>query len=1361
MNAQQLLVLYFSFMLSLGPISLSALPSGASYDPGQVSIANGVNRMDITAANNAVINYQGFNIAGSETVQFHQPSSSARVLNRVNGLGTSQINGQLLANGQVYLVNPSGVIFGNGAYVDVGALHAVAGNLSDSDFLSGINRFTNLNDAVVNNGTIEANKVFMIGKFVENGGRITSNGGIITLAAGKEVLVSESGSAVFANLGSGEEVERIGVKNSGEIRAPGGKVSLLAGDIYGVAINNSGTIEAADVVFEVFGNFEEEKVVVDETTEEENKENTDENSENDSEKETLTELTESTDEGFNDSAVQESQNTQKESVSDSSSNDSSVAEDLILQTNDSESIDNTEDDSSANPVEKNEQEVSLNSQDSSSVNSVPSVVNNNEKADSPSVTKVVKPKRGRIQLGGTVIFTANAPETNQNGSFEINALGSEIEFMNSVNQSEATSVAGLNANENTSVLGNLISQVSVSINADTLSLDQDTSLKASNVVVDSDAFTNDGQISVDGFDQGGVVSVIANTISAGDISADGDSQGGSIDLQAQELILAGNLSATSSNGIGGEVFLSSKVSSEDKATSRVDVSGKDEGGIIRHIAENDLVSSGVYDASSEGAGGQIDITAENGKLQNASLNVSGDEAGGLIRVGGEFQGGKVKERNENENTDNYNQRIEGFLERWGELDSLSSSDQFFIDRGSRIDVSSSTGDGGTAIVWADSKNSFAGQLSASGDNNGGFIELSQLDGGLEYISLAQVETGATEILLDPKDINIQSGALQPGGYLAANDTFAENSIVTASITVGDLTAQLNAGTAVTLQANNSIGVYGEILVNNPAGNGGALTLQAGRSIFINQNITTDNGNLNLYANETLANGVIKAQRTTGGATITIASGKTLNAGTGTVDINLKDGAGIDKGGSKITLSNITAANLNVTNTTTANGNIEQQTGSTINISGNTTLTTAGFSVVSLPSATNDFNNLSATTAALSLTDVNAITLGTVTASGLTLNTGGDISNSGALQLSSAISDITINAGTNNVSLFNGGNDFMNAVNLTAGSASILDKNALELGAVSVTGNLSLESTNGITQSSAISVGGDLSLSNGFNDITLTNTGNTITNLGLIDRGAAVSIVDSAGGLTIKNNIAGVKTNDVTIVTTGNLTINSGVQVLTTGAGNDIILAANDGAFINNAGASVLSSGSRHTIYAKTATTTGLNGITGDKTYNVTYPADPAGSGNNIYISDPVPSAAPKPATGGSDLVIIENNRDNQPPIANAKPVTRIERLPELQSQVTAATNNRVQAPTVINTTIPAAVTAPNNFQVITNIPDTGVGTVNTSLDSGLSEVFDNLPSGFVFMGTKSSTPASSNSGSGVQVNVENQVVAPQETSTEE
>ena len=80
-------------------------------------------------SNKAIIDWRQFSIPSGSTVQFVQPSASSMMLNRVTGTQASQIDGNLLANGQVWLLNPSGVMIGNG-----GSIIVPNNFLSSSDF---------------------------------------------------------------------------------------------------------------------------------------------------------------------------------------------------------------------------------------------------------------------------------------------------------------------------------------------------------------------------------------------------------------------------------------------------------------------------------------------------------------------------------------------------------------------------------------------------------------------------------------------------------------------------------------------------------------------------------------------------------------------------------------------------------------------------------------------------------------------------------------------------------------------------------------------------------------------------------------------------------------------------------------------------------------------------------------------------------------------------------------------------------------------------------------------------------------------------------------------------------------------------
>jgi large exoprotein involved in heme utilization and adhesion len=72
---------------------LLAAPQGAQVVSGSASITRTGNLTQINAGNNAIINYQSFNIGAAETVRFVQPTAQSRVLNRVLSADPSYIYG--------------------------------------------------------------------------------------------------------------------------------------------------------------------------------------------------------------------------------------------------------------------------------------------------------------------------------------------------------------------------------------------------------------------------------------------------------------------------------------------------------------------------------------------------------------------------------------------------------------------------------------------------------------------------------------------------------------------------------------------------------------------------------------------------------------------------------------------------------------------------------------------------------------------------------------------------------------------------------------------------------------------------------------------------------------------------------------------------------------------------------------------------------------------------------------------------------------------------------------------------------------------------------------------------------------------
>ncbi|ABB12973.1 GLUG motif-containing protein [Burkholderia lata] len=240
-------------LLGFAALPAFALPTGETIMSGQADIVrtDGGRTMNINQHTDKLItNWQDFSVGGGERVNFHQPNSQSLALNRVIGTNGSRIDGQISANGRVFLVNPNGVLFGSGAQVNVGGLVASTQNLSDADFLAGNYRFSGSStQAVTNDGTITAadgGSVALLGARVANNGTIQAKLGSVALAAGNAFTVNFDGSGLLNLQVDGGAVDAQ-ASNGGLLKADGGEVLMTAraaDNLLGAVVNNTGTIEA-------------------------------------------------------------------------------------------------------------------------------------------------------------------------------------------------------------------------------------------------------------------------------------------------------------------------------------------------------------------------------------------------------------------------------------------------------------------------------------------------------------------------------------------------------------------------------------------------------------------------------------------------------------------------------------------------------------------------------------------------------------------------------------------------------------------------------------------------------------------------------------------------------------------------------------------------------------------------------------------------------------------------------------------------------------------------------------------------------------------------------------------------------------
>lgn len=539
---------------------------------------------------------------------------------------------------------------------------------------------------------------------------------------------------------------------------------------------------------------------------------------------------------------------------------------------------------------------------------------------------------------------------------------------------------------------------------------------------------------------------------------------------------------------------------------------------------------GTIDVSSaDGPGGKVEVLGQMVALRDVHINASGATGGGEVLIGGAFQG-KGPQRN---------------------------AEKTLVTTGSTINADATSGGaGGTVIIWSDQSTRFNGRVSTRGGESGGaggFVEVSG-KAGLEFNGIVDVGARSTgfghgTLLLDPQDITVIST-----GTSMRNDVnnFGDPG---ASLTISNAALNAMGGGNVILQANRDITIIEAINITD---SGASLTMQAGRSIIINNDITTNNGAIFLTANEVLAAGVVNAQRTGEiPAAITFDSGtpRTINAGNANITITINTGLGLTNNASaNITLENLTTTGhvLVVNNGPTAGSSIVRQSAASL-----ITAASAALDVSSSGGAV----GTSAAPIRLGVTNAEARASGggvflNSPSGGLTIGgaTLGGLSGISAAGASAIGSDGAVTIAE---SIANTG--FALSLNATSGGFSqnvgtTISASQLTLGGA---GDFALDqSTNNVT-SLIGSVDGTIS----FQDADTLTIGSAGT--GLEATGASHDIaITTAGALTLAENIqatrnilinsgGGVSQTGGAITSTGLRITSSGGPVTLTQSGNDV------------------------------------------------------------------------------------------------------------------------------------------------------------------------------------------------------------------
>ncbi len=259
-----LCLIYLFFPAFLGLVY--GLPTDENVVSGAATIERSQDNstMNVTASDNTVIEWGGFNVAQSESVNFTLPSADASLLNRIVGGGTSQILGRVTANGTLVLVNQNGFYFGSQAQIQAGSFIASTQNISNGDFFGGRYLFAgtgnttgSTSSSILNEGTISAaqgGKAILIADAIENRGVIEAPLGTVALAAGNQVSIGLTGDGLVSILVDEPTAHQIldkdghplstQITNSGTVSARSGTVVLnaqAADQVFQSSINMTGT----------------------------------------------------------------------------------------------------------------------------------------------------------------------------------------------------------------------------------------------------------------------------------------------------------------------------------------------------------------------------------------------------------------------------------------------------------------------------------------------------------------------------------------------------------------------------------------------------------------------------------------------------------------------------------------------------------------------------------------------------------------------------------------------------------------------------------------------------------------------------------------------------------------------------------------------------------------------------------------------------------------------------------------------------------------------------------------------------------------------------------------------------------------
>jgi hypothetical protein len=502
--------------------------------------------------------------------------------------------------------------------------------------------------------------------------------------------------------------------------------------------------------------------------------------------------------------------------------------------------------------------------------------------------------------------------------------------------------------------------------------------------------------------------------------------------------------------------------------------------------------------------------------------------------------------------------------------------------------------GANAITLTDAGNDFSGavSLSNSGTNDVALTDTNTLDLGTVTVGQNLTLTTGGD-LTDSGAITVEGlgTIVSTGQNITLGDSTAANF---GSIDFAGANVSIKEGSAMELAASEATGIL-NLEASGAITQSGAIDADSTVSFTAGANAITLDNSLNDF------------------------SGVVSLSNSGTNDIGLRDVNDLELG----TIT--TGQNLAVT----ASGAISDS--GVITVAGATTLDNSGGTnaAIVLDSANVFTGAVSFTTdtgSDISIVDTTAFDIQALAANSLSVSAGGNISDSGVLDIATTVS-LTTTAGNGNVVL-NQASDFDGALSVTTdgtGTTSISNlTDSIELGTIT-TAQLALSATGAITDSGVITVSGTTAFDNSAGTDAVIDLDSASTYTGdvtfTVDAGSDVTIMDNSAfaiqsGLNV-NNLSIISTGLVTdlgdIDIDGTLTVNAaGQSIELAGTGNDLTGA------VNLTGAAV-------TLNDVTATS--IAGITATGALSVT-------SGGAITQTGPVDADSTASFTAGANAITL-------------------------------------------------------------------------------------------------------------------------------